>query len=378
MKCPTCNFENSGDSKFCCGCGRPIPLCPTCGNVLTTRDRFCIHDGTRLPDELLMLVPEEEIEQVEVGKKEAPVVIHSSKDTVQIPVQNTPTDHCLRCGSPIWQGEGYCAGCRSEMQKAKPVCASCGMPCEPGEDYCSYCRPTDPVPVENMDYMPQRHYDPPAKKKKGSAFTVILVILLLLLIGAAVVFVAAEFELIELPDIFSSEDSGSDRDRDRYNDDDDDDDKDAGDAKPDDGNDAGTPSGNGGIEATTAPTAPAETTAPTTAPTTEATQPTTQPTQPAQTKLEYFMENCDSVLFTKADIAGFTKADARYARNACYAQAGRKFKDKALQAYYEEYYWYRPSYEPSYFDQHTDELMNDYERKNLKLIRDYEQEMGFD
>ena len=374
MKCPTCNFENGSDSKFCCGCGRPIPYCPTCGNVLTTRDRFCIHDGTRLPDELLMLVPEEEVvEQVDVVQHAAPVVT-PLVETIQIPVKKTPNAYCLRCGSPIWQGEDYCAGCRSEMNRAKPACASCGMACEPGEEYCSYCRPTDPIPVANMDYIPERTQNrlaKPQKKKKGSAFTAILVIFLLLLIGAAAVLVAAEFDLIELPDFFGSEDSGSDRDRDRDRDDKDDDtDVD----KPGDGNqnpDTIDPTGDGAIQATTAPP---ETTAP---PTTEPTETQPKPTEPPQTKLEYFMENCDSVVFSEEDIAGFTEEEARYARNACYAQGGRKFKDKSLQAYFEEYAWYSPTYEPAYFDQHEGDLMNYYMKENLKLIRTYEKEMGF-
>ena len=90
------------------------------------------------------------------------------------------------------------------------------------------------------------------------------------------------------------------------------------------------------------------------------------------------MENCDSMEFTRADIVGFTKEECRYARNACYAQAGRKFNNKDLQTFFEQYYWYRPTYEPSYFDKNTDTLMNRYERVNRVLISEYEREMGFD
>ena len=346
MKCPICNFENSDDSKFCCGCGKTIPRCPTCGKVLTTRDRFCMNDGTRLPEELLLLIPEpeEQLEEVVVGVPAAPVVIPTPEATIQMPAQKVVT----------------------------PLCASCGMPCDPGEDYCSYCRPTEPIPVANMDYIPPVTHKRPErkkKKKKGSAITVILVILLLLLIGTAAVLVAAEMEWIDLPDIFASEDS--DRDRHRGGKDDEDGD---GDSEPIGGNsdiDFTKPTNSVTVEATTAPP---ETTAPTTTVPTE-TQP--QPTQPTLTKLEYFMENCDSMLFAEEDIAGFTKDEARYARNACYAQGGRKFKDKALQAYFEQYDWYTPTYEPTYFSEHENDLMNYYMKENLKLIRAYEKEMGF-
>lgn len=377
MRCPNCNSENSDNTKFCIGCGRMIPRCPTCGNVLTTRDRFCMNDGTRLPDELLMLVPEEDrVEQVDVVQPVDDTMMFSMHDVIQEPVK-TPQKTCLRCGSPVWQDDDYCDNCQSAMKAAAPVCASCGMPCEPGEDYCAYCRPTNPVPVANMDYVPPvqtPRSEPKRKKKSGSVWVVILVFLLLLLIGTAAVLVAAENGWIELPDFLSSQDSGRDRDRD-----DDDDDGDDGDGAEDAGND-GEQTGTAGEDDTPPPSEkPTEKEAETTAPPT--TEPTTEaPTEPAatqQTKLEYFMENCDSVLFTREDIADFNQEQAKYARNACYAQAGRKFKDKTLQAYFEQYSWYSPTYEPAYFDQHDDDFMNYYEKQNLALVLAYEKEMGF-
>lgn len=364
MKCPTCNFENSYDSKFCCGCGRPFPCCPTCGNILTTRDRFCVHDGTRLPDELLVLVPEESeevVEEVDVVQDAATDKMPPFDEIIQAPVANAPTSYCLSCGSPLWHEGDYCAACRKEMLNVKDVCASCGMPCEPGEDYCSYCRPTKPVPVENMDYVPPvTHKYPSSKKKKknGSVLTAILVILLLLLIGAAAVMVAAEFDLIELPDFLASEDSeGKGRYRPQKN-------------------DPTTETTDPATAPITAPTTE-PTTTPTTAPTTAPTEPTTKPTQPAQTKLEYFMENCDSQYFTRADIVGFTKEECWYARNACYAQAGRKFNNKELQRFFEQYYWYTPIYEPDDFESYGKKDMNDYARKNRELISNFEKEMGY-
>ena len=379
MKCPTCNFENSDDSKFCCGCGKPFPCCPTCGNVITARNRFCVHDGTRLPDELLILVPEETetVEEVDVDQAVAADAMPVPEDTIHVPLENKPEKFCLRCGCPIWNGGEYCGKCFVEVQKTKPQCASCGMPCEPGQDYCAYCRPTAPIPVDDMDYASQATRERPAqksKKKKSSALTAVLAIVLLLLIGAAAVLVAAEFDLIELPDIFGSEDSGRDRDRNHNKDRDKDQDSDDDDENPTGDSGSEAPTGDSGSEATTG-TTPPETTVPTT---TAATEPTTQPTEPPQTRLEYFMENCDSMEFTRADIVGFTKEECRYARNACYAQAGRKFNNKDLQTFFEQYYWYRPTYEPSYFDKNTDTLMNRYERVNRVLISEYEREMGFD
>lgn len=371
MKCPICGFENSNDTKFCCNCGKSFPCCPTCGNLITTRDRFCVHDGTRLSDELLMLVPdaEEAIEEVDVAQVAAPVSCVSLENTAQIPVKNTHAARCLRCGSPVWQGGDYCVNCQNTMRAASPTCASCGMPCEPGEEYCTYCRPTGPVPVTNMDYIaPVTHErSTGTKKKKGSAFTVILVIVLLLLIGAAAVLVAAEFDLIELPDFLASDDAGTNRNR-KDKDEDKDDDEDV-----DEDSDGATSPDNGGNEDTIS----TEPVSKPTEPQSEPTEPEPKPTQSTRVDLEFFMENCGKMYFDRADIEGFTEDECYYARNACYAHAGRMFKTKDLQAYFEQYDWYEPTYEPSYFNTYEDYLMNQYEKANRKLISAYEKEMGY-
>lgn len=76
MQCPICKQELKEDSKFCGRCGNEVPCCPTCGNVIKMRMRFCIHDGTPLPEELVAKLPEV-LRETPVKKKRrwVPVVL---------------------------------------------------------------------------------------------------------------------------------------------------------------------------------------------------------------------------------------------------------------------------------------------------------------
>ena len=86
------------------------------------------------------------------------------------------------------------------------------------------------------------------------------------------------------------------------------------------------------------------------------------------------MENCDKVYLTNADLAGLDKEGCRIARNACFAKSGRMFNDAELQAYFEQFDWYVPTYKASSF---PNNVMNAYQHANIKLIQAYEKEKGF-
>lgn len=64
MICPKCKSEINDDSKFCGKCGQKIPRCPTCGRPILERARFCVYDGTMIPDDMLNLLPEETAEDI--------------------------------------------------------------------------------------------------------------------------------------------------------------------------------------------------------------------------------------------------------------------------------------------------------------------------
>ena len=57
MKCPICTQELNGEAIFCSKCGKKVPRCPTCGEILYERSRFCVNDGTPLPEELFVNFP---------------------------------------------------------------------------------------------------------------------------------------------------------------------------------------------------------------------------------------------------------------------------------------------------------------------------------
>lgn len=70
MICPKCKSEIKDDSKFCGKCGQKIPRCPTCGRPILERARFCIYDGTMIPDDMLNLLPEETAEGIEENQEQ--------------------------------------------------------------------------------------------------------------------------------------------------------------------------------------------------------------------------------------------------------------------------------------------------------------------
>ena len=64
MICPKCKSEIKDDSKFCGKCGQKISRCTTCGRPILERARFCVYDGTMIPDDMLNLLPEETAEDI--------------------------------------------------------------------------------------------------------------------------------------------------------------------------------------------------------------------------------------------------------------------------------------------------------------------------
>ena len=89
---------------------------------------------------------------------------------------------------------------------------------------------------------------------------------------------------------------------------------------------------------------------------------------------EYLLADSDSRYLTEDDLAGFTAEQCRLARNEIYARRGRRFKDPALQRYFDSLSWYNGTIEPSDFN---DNVFNSYERANCSLIIDYEREHGY-
>lgn len=77
---------------------------------------------------------------------------------------------------------------------------------------------------------------------------------------------------------------------------------------------------------------------------------------------------------TRSDLEGLTQEQLRIARNEIYARRGRLFLDEELQKYFDSFDWYTGTIQP---DDFQEELLNDFERKNIELIVAYEKEMGY-
>lgn len=88
----------------------------------------------------------------------------------------------------------------------------------------------------------------------------------------------------------------------------------------------------------------------------------------------YLLEDSDRRYVQRSELAGFTEEDCRLARNEIYARHGRKFQDKAIQAYFDSLDWYRPTIEAGDF---SEDMLNAYETANRNLIVKYEQEKGY-
>lgn len=69
------------------------------------------------------------------------------------------------------------------------------------------------------------------------------------------------------------------------------------------------------------------------------------------------------------DFIGLNKDLLRIARNEIYARHGRKFKDAAIQAYFDNMPWYTGYIEP---DDFKDDFLNPIEKRNLEMIVDME------
>lgn len=398
MKCSVCGKDNASDTLFCEGCGRKIPRCPTCGVELTNRDRFCSNDGTRLSDDLLLLVPEEAFLQEPVwtapqaapavtaaapsgywgepgpdalseatvmagsapkaAPAAAPQTIYETMDSGETELLSpaaSPFAPPVRNMDPVSTAPWSQAAVQAETPK-RAFCENCGRPCTPGNRFCPECRAARAAPAVYASELP--------KKKKSGKWIGILILILLLLAGLA----AGGYALLN-SDLFDWDTSSSNRSNRAEKDEDEDEDL-AEDEIPISGGDV-TVEDTAPVDGVVDPVvteAPTESTAPQTEP--ETTEAPTEEEDP----LLYFIKNCDKMYMTEADLAGFDAEMCRYARNACYAKAGRMFSSADLQAYFSQFDWYRPTISASSF---SDSMLNDYERANVQLVSNYEKAHGY-
>lgn len=79
-----------------------------------------------------------------------------------------------------------------------------------------------------------------------------------------------------------------------------------------------------------------------------------------------YLFQTDTRYYTVEDFADCTKEELRLAKNEIYARHGYVFEDKELKAYFLEQMWYVPRL----YDGFDENLLNDCERENLKILLD--------
>ena len=84
----------------------------------------------------------------------------------------------------------------------------------------------------------------------------------------------------------------------------------------------------------------------------------------------YLLPDVDSRYLTREEISQLSKEELRLARNEVYARHGRLFDSADLQNYFNGKSWYEGRIPAKQF---SDSIFNDYERKNLDLIREIEE-----
>ncbi len=87
---------------------------------------------------------------------------------------------------------------------------------------------------------------------------------------------------------------------------------------------------------------------------------------------EYLVPDSDTVYLSEEYFDDFSDNELRLARNEIYARHGRKFNSIDIQTYFDAQEWYLPLYEPEEFDSIQDELLNDIEKANAKVIANVE------
>lgn len=370
MKCPVCNRDNGADVSFCEGCGRKIPRCPTCGVELTCRDRFCSNDGTRLSDDLLILVPEETVLQEPVWSQPA-APAGAAEPVLPDPWAEADYEETVRV-TPVSGGRQWQSGpvVRNSDPVAMPdwdqldapvqppqraFCENCGKRVAPGNRYCSECQ--------------RAIHKKESSGKLGKTGKVILslILIILLLLGLG----AGGYALVN-SDLFDWDSSSSNRAEKNDEEEDEGDEESVSESEDipagDTTEDVPTP----GVEDPVDTTPVAAETTPTES--SEAPTETTAPVVEEMTPLMYWIENCDKKYLTAEDLVGFDAQMCVYARNACYAKSGRMFNSTELQNYFAQFDWYHPTVSPNNF---TNSMLNSYQVANINLILEYERAHGY-
>ena len=88
----------------------------------------------------------------------------------------------------------------------------------------------------------------------------------------------------------------------------------------------------------------------------------------------YILPDAQTAYYSVNDLRALSKETLKIARNEILARHGRKFKNDYLQEYFFSKSWYQPKYDPDNFDEMMMEILNDYEKENVEIIKQLEAE----
>ena len=91
------------------------------------------------------------------------------------------------------------------------------------------------------------------------------------------------------------------------------------------------------------------------------------------TEEDYILPESNIRYLDRTDLEGLNSEELRLARNEIYARHGRIFEDEDLRDYFSSKDWYTGTLTQEQFQ---DNVFNEYEKQNLILITDYENEIN--
>ena len=101
----------------------------------------------------------------------------------------------------------------------------------------------------------------------------------------------------------------------------------------------------------------------------------TQPEEMANDLSEaYLIPGSDSRYINYSDLFGFDDWECKLARNEIYARHGRRFNNADIQYYFDSQSWYHGTIDPEQFNEG---ILSAVERENVKIIKEYEKQNGF-
>lgn len=88
----------------------------------------------------------------------------------------------------------------------------------------------------------------------------------------------------------------------------------------------------------------------------------------------YILPYSSSMYLSSSDLSMLSQFELYLAYFEIYARHERKFNDPAVNEYFSQYWWYKPTIEPNLFNESS---LNEYEKANVETIYQFQKNMGY-